>query len=89
MIIREIITSLTAAAMICSIIPSYPVTAVDETPAFTAAENDVFKYNIYSDHIELNGLKDGDDPVVIPAEIECKRTRRVRIHNIQTIGDRY
>lgn len=68
--IKKMISSLTAAAVLCSLVPYYPVTAADGTAGFTAAENDIFKYNIYSDHIELNGIKKGDDPVVIPAEID-------------------
>ena len=48
------------------------ITAEEDTTSaeYIAAENDTFKYNIYSDHIELNGLKKGSDPVVIPAEID-------------------
>ena len=72
MFIKKIAPVLTAAVMVCSMIPAYTVTAVDAADVieYTAAENDTFKYNIYSDHIELNGIKKGDDPVVIPSEID-------------------
>ena len=72
MFIKKIAPVFTAAVMVCNLIPVYHVTAEDTVDGieYTAAENDTFKYNIYSDHIELNGIKKGDDPVVIPSEVD-------------------
>jgi len=72
MFIKKLIPCFLSTAMLCSSLSVMPITAADDTAdaEFTAAENDTFKYNIYSDHIELNGIKKGTDPVVIPAEID-------------------
>ena len=76
--IRKYIASFLAASLLAG--ASQPVgvsdtviaAAADDGDAvtFTQGENDIFKYNIYADHIELDGIKSGSEPVVIPAEIE-------------------
>lgn len=76
--IKKLLSSFTAAAMIAVTVQNLAVfdvnTAVaadnEEITEFTKGENDIFKYNIYGDHIELDGIKSGTDPVVIPAEID-------------------
>lgn len=73
--IKKLISSFTATAMIAAAAQPFSVcdliaADIEEAPEFTQGENDIFKYNIYSDHIELDGIKKGTEPVVIPAEID-------------------
>jgi len=72
MLIKKLISFFVSTAIIGGSLNVMTITAEEDTTSaeYTAAENDTFKYNIYSDHIELNGLKKGSDPVVIPAEID-------------------
>lgn len=68
---RRKIALIIAAVFMTNIVPSTLAVAEDDTDSlFTESENDTFKYNIYTDHIELTGIKKGTEPVIIPAEID-------------------